>query len=50
MPYKKRTHLRINVMMSDKVGTRTPNQCHSHHQKMLKKYRRLGNLLKKMGE
>lgn len=31
-------NLRVNVMMSKKIKTRTPQQCHSHHQKMVKKY------------
>jgi hypothetical protein len=30
--------LKTNVMMSKKVRTRKPIQCHSHHQKMMKKY------------
>jgi hypothetical protein len=46
--YPKRKHLRINVLMSQKVATRTPIQCHSHHQKMLQKYKTVGNLLRKM--
>jgi hypothetical protein len=31
-------NLRVNVMMSKKVKSRNAQQCHSHHQKMIKKY------------
>jgi hypothetical protein len=34
--------------MSNRVGSRTAIQCHSHHQKMMQKYKTVGNLLRKM--
>lgn len=34
--------------MSKKVKTRTPQQCHSHHQKMMKKYVSMENIIQKM--
>jgi hypothetical protein len=37
LTYKERVHVKINVLMSQAVGTRTAHQCHSHHQKMLRK-------------
>jgi predicted P-loop ATPase len=45
MNHQERTKLRVNVQMSDKIGTKTPHQCHSRHQKMLIKYGSLDNLL-----
>jgi hypothetical protein len=38
MSLSQKKNLRVNVQMSKKVKTRTPQQCHSHHQKMMKKY------------
>ena len=35
-------------MMSKKVKTRTPQQCHSHHQKMMKKYVTLDSIIEAM--
>lgn len=32
-------------MMSKKVKTRSPQQCHSHHQKMIKKYGTIDNII-----
>lgn len=32
-------------MMSKKVKTRSPQQCHSHHQKMIKKYGSIDNIV-----
>jgi hypothetical protein len=29
---------KVNLLMSKKVRTRNPSQCHTHHQKMLEKY------------
>jgi hypothetical protein len=41
-------NLRINVLMSKKVKTRSSQQCHSHHQKMMKKYGSIEILLIEM--
>jgi hypothetical protein len=41
-------NLRINVLMSKKVKTRSSQQCHSHHQKMMKKYGSIETLLIEM--
>lgn len=38
-------NLRVNVMMSKKIKSRTPQQCHSHHQKMVKKYGNIENII-----
>ena len=38
LPTNQKKNMRVNVMMSKKVKTRNPQQCHSHHQKMVKKY------------
>jgi len=35
---EEKRRLKVNVKMSQAVKSRTPIQCHSHHQKMLKKY------------
>lgn len=43
-------NMRVNVMMSKKVKSRTPQQCHSHHQKMMKKYGSIPNILEKMNQ
>jgi hypothetical protein len=45
LDYFERTKLKINVSMSEKVGTRTSHQCHSHHQKMIMKFGSLAKLL-----
>ena len=34
--------------MSEAIGSRSRVQCHSHHQKMLKKYEKLDNLVQKL--
>jgi hypothetical protein len=35
-------------MMSKKVKTRNAQQCHSHHQKMMKKYGSLDGIIENM--
>jgi hypothetical protein len=45
MKYRERAKVKINVKMSDKIGTKTPHQCHSRHQKMLRKYGGIENLI-----
>jgi hypothetical protein len=41
-------NMRVNVMMSRKVKTRTPQQCHSHHQKMMKKFGNIDSIIDAM--
>lgn len=36
---------RVNVKMSVAVKTKTPSQCHSHHQKMMLKYGSLEEII-----
>jgi hypothetical protein len=36
-------------MMSKKVKTRSPQQCHSHHQKMIKKFGSISGIISGMG-
>jgi hypothetical protein len=45
MKYHERSKLKINVLMSKQVRTRTSHQCHSHHQKMIKKFGSLTSLI-----
>jgi len=33
-------------MMSKRVKSRTPQQCHSHHQKMIKKFGSIPDILR----
>lgn len=40
-----RKKLKINVLMSNYIKTRNPEQCRSHHQKMMIKYGTLENIL-----
>lgn len=42
---KERQEVGIHNMMSEKIKTRTPVQCRSHHQKMLKKHKTIANIL-----
>jgi hypothetical protein len=35
--------------MSEKIGTRNSVQCRSHHQKMLKKYKTIPQIIKELG-
>jgi hypothetical protein len=42
---KERKEIKINVMMSYAIKTRTSAQCHSHHQKMLIKYETIKNVI-----
>jgi hypothetical protein len=49
LPVSEKKNIRVNVMMSKKVKTRTPQQCHSHHQKMMKKYGNVQNIIQMMG-
>jgi hypothetical protein len=41
-------HVKINVLMSEYIGSRTPAQCHSHFQKMMQKYQTVGKMLRKL--
>jgi hypothetical protein len=43
--YEKRKDVKVNVLMSKQVKTKTSRQCHSHHQKMIKKFGSLENLI-----
>ena len=36
---------RVNVLMSKMVKSRTSTQCHTHHQKMIKKYATVENII-----
>ncbi len=38
--------IKINVLMSKAIKSRTPIQCHTHHQKMIKKYESIEEILK----
>lgn len=48
MNLAQKKNLKINVMMSKKVKTRNSYQCRSHHQKMIKKYGTIQNLISYM--
>ena len=37
--------LKVNVMLSKKIPSRTSTQCHSHHQKMVLKYGTVDNII-----
>lgn len=37
--------LKVNVMLSKKIPSRTSTQCHSHHQKMVLKYGSIDNII-----
>ncbi len=37
--------LKVNVMLSKKIPSRTSTQCHSHHQKMVLKYGAIENII-----
>jgi hypothetical protein len=37
--------LKVNVLMSRKIPTRTSTQCYSHHQKMLVKHGSIDNII-----
>lgn len=43
---KEKKQIRLNVLMSNKIKTRSPAQCHSHHQKMILKYGSIPGILK----
>jgi len=49
LPLKQKKKMRINVTMSKKIKTRSPEQCHSHHQKMMKKFGSIKNIINAMG-
>lgn len=38
LSFKEKKNLQINKKMSFTVKSRTPSQCHTHHQKMMMKY------------
>lgn len=38
--------MKINVLMSQWVKTRSPDQCRSHHQKMIKYHRDITNIIR----
>ena len=44
-PLRERKLLKIHVLISQHVKTRTPSQCRSHHQKMLKYYKDLRSII-----
>ena len=48
IPLSERKILKVNVLMSLEIKTRNAQQCHSHHQKMMKKYKSIDNLLLNM--
>ena len=37
--------VKVNVMISQEVGTRSSDQCRSHHQKMMKYHRTVPNVI-----
>jgi phosphatidylserine/phosphatidylglycerophosphate/cardiolipin synthase-like enzyme len=37
--------IKINVLMSQAVGTRSPDQCRSHHQKMMQYHKDITNIV-----
>ena len=41
--------IKLNVMFSNCVLTRTSTQCHTHHQKMVKKYGSIDNIIQSFG-
>jgi hypothetical protein len=47
-PYRKRQHVKINVLMSEAIQSKTAVQCHSHFQKMMQKYKTVGKMLRKL--
>jgi len=38
--------MKINVLMSQEVKTRSPDQCRSHHQKMMHYHHSIPNIIK----
>lgn len=40
-----RRQARVNVMVSREVGTRSSDQCRSHHQKMMKYHKTVPNII-----
>lgn len=40
--------LKVNIMMSKRVETRTATQCHTHHQKVMMKYGTIDNAIEAM--
>jgi len=50
LPLKQKKKMRINVTMSKKIKTRSPEQCHSHHQKMMKKFGSIKDIINAMGD
>jgi hypothetical protein len=48
MTPRERRQKKINLLMSKRVRTRNPVQCHSHHQKMVKKYGCLAEIIKNL--
>lgn len=48
MTTRERRQKKINLLMSRRVRTRNPVQCHSHHQKMVKKYGCLSEIIKNL--
>ena len=50
MDAKERTKFKVNVMMSEKIKTRVPLQCHNHHVRMLQKFGSIDNILSHIEE
>ena len=45
MPLNRKISLGIHKLISGYIQTRSSQQCRSHHQKMLLKYKTIGNII-----
>ena len=50
LPTNEKKNMKVNVLMSKRIKTRNPQQCHTHHQKMVKKYGSIANIITTMTE
>lgn len=46
LPVEQKKKYKVNVMMSKWIKTRSSIQCHTHHQKMIKKYDSIDTIVK----